>query len=212
MKNENQTAFCKCEDIGRSLLSEFLSTQNTSNIEYTSNIFNVVDVYFMLNDSKAVGEIKCRDIKYKNYSTHLIEKKKLDSIIKEGRRNKVQAGFYFNFFDYDWLYIYDVVDILKYGIGITRYCNKTTAIYTSNIDKRCIDIPTRYATKIYKYNDGWFRVKDEYIALIDTINRTTKELDTLAPTLLKNGIASEFAIDMIDILNNLKKQTKYEYN
>ena len=59
-----------------------LITPSAIQVRFTKDKYNSVDVFFTLQDKRAVGEIKVRDKKYEGYYTHLIESRKLKAIIE----------------------------------------------------------------------------------------------------------------------------------
>ena len=74
----------------------------------TSGTFGVI---YSHKGNKVVAEIKVRDIKYKDYSTHLMELDKFMNMTKAKIDNDCALGMYFNFFGDDDLYIYNISDI-----------------------------------------------------------------------------------------------------
>ena len=89
---------------GRELLKSFLDQVGASDQQPTEGKFNPVDYFFTYKGNKVVAEIKCRDIQYKNYDTHLIEDGKLKSLLKAKKDNDCDYAYYINFFGEDTVY------------------------------------------------------------------------------------------------------------
>ena len=66
-------------------------------VKFTKDKYNPVDVYIIVKDQRAVGEIKVRDKKYEGYYIHLIETRKLKAILEKKKEHKCIYGFYFCF-------------------------------------------------------------------------------------------------------------------
>ncbi|WP_321426428.1 hypothetical protein [uncultured Bacteroides sp.] len=96
--------FQELENKGRTLLKSFLDQIGATDQQPTTDKFNPVDYYFTYKGKKVVAEIKCRDIKYKDYNTHLIEDSKLKALLKAKENNDCDFAYYINFFGKDIVY------------------------------------------------------------------------------------------------------------
>ena len=103
--------FQELENKGRKLIESFLKQANITDWQPTEGKYDWVDGYFTHKGNKVVAEIKVRDIKYKDYSTHLMELDKFMNMTKAKIDNDCALGLYFNFFGDDDLYIYNIRDI-----------------------------------------------------------------------------------------------------
>ena len=147
------------ETKGRDLLLSFLRQYTSDDqVKFTADKYNPVDVYFTLQDKRAVGEIKVRDQKYEGYYTHLIETRKLKAIIEKQKEHQCTYAFYFCFFGDDRLYIYNAADIVKHSWSDCRQMPLTTAQASGVVWKDCRQIPTRYATKFALDGGTWERL------------------------------------------------------
>lgn len=61
--------------------SSHISDGNITKYKESTGRYNPVDFYLIHNEDKIVAEIKCRDIRYVNYPTHLMETEKLKSLL-----------------------------------------------------------------------------------------------------------------------------------
>ena len=149
--------FQQSENLGRSLFNSFLQQSKANNIQFTEGDYNPVDVYFNLEDKKIVGEIKVRDVRYKDYPTHIMEQSKFNNLCKAKSNGKCADAIYINFFGSDWLYIYSLKAIKNNSVNSQLYCNKTTAINTGKVNKAILEINPASAL-IYKYENGkWIK-------------------------------------------------------
>lgn len=89
-------------------------------VKFTKDKYNPVDVYIIVKDQRAVGEIKVRDKKYEGYYIHLIETRKLKAILEKKKEHKCIYGFYFCFFGDTSLYIYNLNDIVNHSWADSR--------------------------------------------------------------------------------------------
>lgn len=96
--------FQELEDTGRALLKSFLDQVGAINQIPTEGDYNPVDYYFTYKEKKVVAEIKARDKKYENYSTHIIEDKKLKALLKAKEENNCDFAYYICFFGEDVVY------------------------------------------------------------------------------------------------------------
>ncbi len=96
--------FQESENKGRTLLKSFLDQIGATDQQPTTDKFDPVDYFFTYKGKKIVAEIKCRDIKYKDYDTHLIEDSKLRALLKAKEDNGCDIAYYINFFGEDTVY------------------------------------------------------------------------------------------------------------
>nr|WP_320037835.1 hypothetical protein [uncultured Bacteroides sp.] len=95
--------FEKAEAKSRTFLEGFLNQVGATDQRPTEH-YDRVDYYFTYKGNKVVAEIKVRNIKYKNYDTHLIEESKLKALLKAKKDNGCDFAYYINFFDEDTVY------------------------------------------------------------------------------------------------------------
>ncbi len=69
--------FLAMERKGRDLFKSLLEDGNITKYKESTGRYNPVDFYLIHNEDKIVAEIKCRDIRYVNYPTHLMETENL---------------------------------------------------------------------------------------------------------------------------------------
>lgn len=153
--------FQELENKGRTLIESFLKQANITDWQPTEDKYDWVDGYFTHKGNKVVAEIKVRDIKYKDYSTHLMELDKFMNMTKAKIDNDCALGLYFNFFGDDDLYIYNIRDINTIECEVTSlWCAKTTAADNGNTYKQMINIPTTKA-QVYKRVDKiWYKIQN----------------------------------------------------
>ena len=153
--------FDKAENKGRALLESFLNQANITDWQPTTDKYDGVDGYFTHKGNKTVAEIKVRNIKYKDYSTHLMELDKFMNMTKTKIDNDCASGMYFNFFGDDDLYIYNIRDINTIECEVTSlWCAKTTAANNGSTYKQMINIPTTKA-QIFKRIEGvWKKIQN----------------------------------------------------
>lgn len=155
------------EEEGRREFKSFLDqSKSSTDWQPTEDSSNTVDGFFKLKGKKIVVEIKTRDNKYRDFSTHLMEINKYMNISKQKVDNGCYTGLYVNIFGdsdkgiYDTMYIYDLKDINSSNCEITTtYANKTTAKDTGKVSKQFYMIPVRYAQKFKKINNKWIKIK-----------------------------------------------------
>lgn len=154
--------FERNEEKGRKLLKSFLDQVKATDQQATEDKYDPVDYYFTLKDKKVVAEIKCRDTQYENFSTHIMEVKKFNALIKDKRDKQIDEAYYVNFFGNDTVYFYSEEVIRKYSTQDRIYCNRTTAVDTGKTLKPVLKIQADQAI-IYKIgNDGlWHRYYKE---------------------------------------------------
>jgi len=149
--------FSQSEQIGRTLLKSFLDQYGAINQQPTTDKYNPVDYYFEYKGQKVVAEIKCRDIRYMNYSTHIIEETKLKNLLQAKKDGNCNYAYYINFFG-DYVYWYNTGKIIKNATIHNLYCNRTTAEYNGKTDKLIREIPTGLAMKFVKTDGKWSRM------------------------------------------------------
>ena len=137
--------FLAMERKGRDLFKSLLEDGNITKYKESTGRYNPVDFYLIHNEDKIVAEIKCRDIRYVNYPTHLMETEKLKSLLTVKDTHDCKAAWYVNFFGEDICFIYNA-DKVKNLRSETAYCNYTTANYNYyKTTKGVIMIPTNLA-------------------------------------------------------------------
>lgn len=147
--------FQQKEQIGRALLKSFLDQIGATSQQPTECKYNPVDYYFTIKEENVVAEIKVRDQQYEKYSTHLMEVSKFQELEKERIEKNLDYAYYINFFGENIAYFYSTIIIKKYAKKDSKYCNKTTAIYTGRKMKNVLLIPTDKAQKFIRINGKW---------------------------------------------------------
>lgn len=100
------TKFEESELRGRKLLKEFLETR-VDKYGFTEDLYARLDAYFRVSNIVVSVEIKLRDKKYEDYSTHLMECEKYDAMISDKNRRGISGSLYACFFGDDTLYLYN---------------------------------------------------------------------------------------------------------
>lgn len=147
--------FQQSEQIGRTLLQSFLDQIGATDQQPTEDEYNPVDYYFTLKDKTVVAEIKVRDQQYESYPTHIMEVSKFQALEKERIEKQLDYAYYINFFGENTVYFYSTATIRKYAKQDSRYCKKTSAIYTGRKMKDVLLIPTDKAQKFIRINGKW---------------------------------------------------------
>ena len=158
--------FLFSEEEGRREFKSFLDqSKSSSDWQPTKDPSDTVDGFFKLNNKKIVVEIKTRDSKYLNYSTHIMEISKYMNMTKRKIDDNCYAGLYVNIFGdlekgiYDSMYIYNLKDINSSNCQLyTTYANRKTAVDLGKIDKQFYYIPTKYAQKFKKIDNKWIQI------------------------------------------------------
>lgn len=152
-----QLAIKAAEYKGRLLMDSLLKDLGATNITYTDEISNPVDCYFTINGKHIVCEIKNRDIKYIDATSHYIELNKYMNLTYAKVMDKCYAAIYANFFG-DTCYIYNINNIPTEKITLNKLV-KHSVYGKAKVDKPIINIPTRNAT-VYQRIDGvWVQTK-----------------------------------------------------
>lgn len=144
--------FQKSEEEGRSLLKSLLDQAGATDQQPTQDKFDPVDYYFTYKDKKVVAEVKVRNEKYLNCETHIIEDKKLKSLLQAKEDNNCDCAYYINFIG-DTAFWYTTSTIQRTGKADNMLCNKTTATPSNKISKEIIYIPTSEA-QVYVFKNG----------------------------------------------------------
>lgn len=144
-----------CELKGRALFKSFLDQIGATEQQPTKDKFDPADYYFTFKGEKYVVEIKCRDIQYQHYDTHLMESIKLQKLLIAKNDNHCDVALYVNFFGNDTAYLYNATDIINSAEQENIYCNKTTAINTGKIKKSTLMIPTSVARILIRKDGKW---------------------------------------------------------
>lgn len=147
--------FQEAENIGRALLESFLKQIGATNWQPTTDKYDPVDYYFEYKGHKVVVEIKCRDIKYKDYSTHMIEDSKLKALLKAKEDNGCDFAYYINFFGEDTVFWYNASNVISKATKSYVHCNRTTAINTGKKDKLTWMIPATVAIVYIMKSRKW---------------------------------------------------------
>ena len=158
--------FLFSEEEGRREFKSFLDqSKSSSDWQPTKDPSDTVDGFFKLNNKKIVVEIKTRDSKYLNYSTHVMEINKYMNMTKKKIDNNCYTGLYVNIFGdlnkgiYDTMYIYNLKDINSSNCEMSvTYANRTTAKNTGKVSKQFYLIPIRYAQKFKKIDNKWIQI------------------------------------------------------
>ena len=147
--------FLAMERKGRDLFKSLLDDGNITKYKESTGRYNPVDFYLIHNEDKIVAEIKCRDIRYVNYPTHLMETEKLKSLLAVKDTHDCKAAWYVNFFGEDICFIYNAEKV-KNIRSETVYCNYTTANYNYyKTTKGVIMIPTNLAGIFIRKKGKW---------------------------------------------------------
>lgn len=148
------------ENIGRKYFTSWLKDIGVTEYEFTADPYAVVDCDFNFKDKDITAEIKVRDIKYKDYTTHLMELNKYINIQNYVTKNNKNGAIYANFFGENWLYVYKVNNIN------TSYIRSKELVVATSEDKGMtnkdiIEIPTDTAQIFYRknINTKWTRIK-----------------------------------------------------
>lgn len=144
------SAFTEAEDIGREKFKGWLETIKATDIYFTEE-YCAVDCSFKHNDISYVVEIKVRAEKYKDYTTHMLEQKKLTGMIDYKNTNSLDVMLYCCFFG-DYLYIYRLNN--NYETETCRLA-RTSAINTGKRDKDIIWLEATTALKYYRNEGKW---------------------------------------------------------
>lgn len=147
--------FTESELKGRNILKSFLDQVGATNQMPTEDEYNPVDYYFTYKEKKVVAEIKCRDIKYLNYPTHLMEVSKYNALMKDKQNKQLDTAYYINFFGENIAYWYSNSTIRKYATKDIKYCNRTTAENRGCTNKSVLLIPTDKAQIFIRKNGIW---------------------------------------------------------
>ena len=158
--------FLFSEEEGRREFKSFLDqSKSSSDWQPTKDPSDTVDGFFKLNNKKIVVEIKTRDSKYLNYSTHVMEINKYMNMTKKKIDNNCYTGLYVNIFGdlnkgiYDTMYIYNLKDINSNNCElIAGYSNIDTANNGGKKVKQFYNIRTRYAQKFKKIDNKWIQI------------------------------------------------------
>ena len=151
--------FALAEGWGRELLLSILNQGTATDISFTEGKYEAVDCNYTVNGYKVSAEIKVRNEKYKDFSTHLMEVSKLNSMFKYNNDNNRDVGLYVNFFGDNICYMYQIHRLINL-IPEDKLLHRTSAEYNGYTNKSVIHIPTDLAT-IYKRennNSKWEKV------------------------------------------------------
>lgn len=143
--------FQKTEDIGREKFQSWLEAIKATDIVYTEDKYCAVDCTFKYNNTSYAVEIKVRDVKYKDYPTHMLEQGKLNGMIDYKNTNGLDVMMYANFFG-DYLYLYRLDN--KYDTESLRLV-RTTAEDNGYRSKEIIWLDASNAVKYHKEESKW---------------------------------------------------------
>ena len=132
--------FLAMERKGRDLFKSLLEDGNITKYKESTGRYNPVDFYLIHNEDKIVAEIKCRDVRYVNYPTHLMETEKLKSLLAVKDTHDCKAAWYVNFFGEDICFIYNADKVKN---------------LRSETTKGVIMIPTNLAGIFIRKNGKW---------------------------------------------------------
>lgn len=149
--------FTETENIGRNKFQSWLEAVGITDYKFSEDKFDCIDCIFTKKDVKIAVEIKVRDEKYKNYTTHFIESVKFNNMNQLVENGEVSKAIYANFFG-DWLYIYNLEKIDKEQTSVIN-APITTAVYNGRKDKLMIEIPSNIASKFKNENGLWKKLK-----------------------------------------------------
>lgn len=149
------------EKTGRDLLTSFLSqTGNFKDIIEIPEQYERVDMFATFGDfGRAEFEIKTRDIKYKSFLTHILEKSKYDAILKSAEDNFIDVSYYVNFFigpKETWMYSYNVNIIKDLNLELSSiYAPRKTYTNIGETEKLIYNLPTSLANKFVYSGGTW---------------------------------------------------------
>lgn len=142
---------------GRTWFGEFLTQYGATDITFTEDPFDPVDLYFTHKEKKIVAEIKCRDIKYLDYPDHIIESIKVQALLSAKEKENCHIAYYVNFFGENIVIIYTINSILEYSRKDNLWCNRTTSANTGKKDKEVYYIPKDLGWIYKKEDEVWAR-------------------------------------------------------
>lgn len=143
--------FLEAENIGRNNFKSWLEAIGVTDYEFSEDNYDPVDCNFTFKGYNIISEIKVRDIKYKDYPTHLMELSKYKAMVKYMRNNNKDLGLYVNFFGDNWLYTYQLQRIDVSNIANMNLV-KTTVADNGYKNKDIIEIPVDIANIYYREN------------------------------------------------------------
>lgn len=154
--------FQKKENEGRKLFKSLLKQfKDVSKFKPSSDLYDTLDYYFTTTEGKQFGvEIKTRNIQYKDYDSHLMEKGKFISAVNRIKSKELDNVLYVNFFGDNICYIYGIrkvcKEIVNNNILITnKMLNRTTAVFSGLKKKDILLIPTKFGIKFELINNKW---------------------------------------------------------
>ena len=152
--------FKETEIIGREYCIDWLKEIGATDIKFTEDRYDVVDVCFNYAGKSIAAEIKVRDEKYRKYTTHFMELSKYINVTNYVDTNDKDGALYMNFFGENWLYIYKVNQINTNFIKNWDLV-RTTAEDRGTRMKEIIEIPTNIAQVYHRLNkeSKWKRVQ-----------------------------------------------------
>lgn len=148
------------EQIGRDYALSWLNDIQAENIQFSTGLYDNIDVDFNYKNVDITAEIKVRDIKYKNYNTHFLELYKYIKVMEYATVNNKSEAVYLNFFGDCWLYVYklsqiDITEISKIWLVATTSENNGFR------KKDIIEIPSDIAQIFHRetVDDRWIKIK-----------------------------------------------------
>lgn len=140
--------FQEAETEGRAKFQQILDQCKFTG-QPTIDQFDRVDYKFLDNKNKEWNvEIKCRDKKYEQYDTYMLEVSKYEAL------KQFDRALYVCFFD-DVAYIFNINKI-EYNIR-QIYCNKTTVESTGKVKKSVIMIPKEVGVRLIFKDNKWHK-------------------------------------------------------
>ena len=156
--------FDQYEQDGRALFKSILDQCNITDQQPAKDKYDNIDYYYTTpyKLGQAGVEIKKRDIKYKDYSTLLMEVSKFKAIAARVQSKELDRAYYVNFIGDDTAYIFNIRDIAR-GIKdnrvqiTTRFTNITTADDQGKTEKRVLLIPKSLGFKLVRQGNLWVK-------------------------------------------------------
>jgi hypothetical protein len=154
--------FLTAEEIGRQIFRQLLIQQGVKISAPAKKDFDSLDYYYENSKGKKVGvEIKCRNPKYENYPTHLMEYKKFTAILLKLVQKQIDEAYYCCIFG-DWIYMYNIRNIACYlNNGQCRVSsgtfNKTTVVDKGQTQKLMLNLQTDWAIVFHKEDGLWIK-------------------------------------------------------
>lgn len=149
-------SFAECERLGRLVFSQLLLTSGATEIDFTKNEYDSVDVYWTYDNIKSVGELKYRQ----NYNSDdavitregvMLEKWKYDELKSRSLREGNEP-YYVMMFKDCVAYSFNLKDYVPKWVEEKDRFPATTCGDRKKKTKVVTYIPLEYAKDIIRYN------------------------------------------------------------